>query len=129
MAAATKDPDLISIPEIARTFGISEAHIRKVTHELMRAGFLTAERGRMGGYRLGRDPGKITVASVIRFTEPNLDVVECFDPSNNQCRLAPGCVLKSALRQALHAFVRVLDGYTIADLVKNRRRVAELLGI
>lgn len=128
MAAATKDPELVRIPEIASTYDISEAHVRKVMHQLAREGFLEAVRGIAGGYRLGRDPQEISVGSVVRFTERDRRIVECFRPSSGLCRLEPGCVLKSALHRALEAFIKVLDRYTLADLVQNKKKMAALLG-
>ena len=128
IVAATKDPELVTIREIATTYDISEAHVRKVMHQLAREGFLVTVRGRTGGYRLARAPYKISVGSVVRYTERDMKIVECFRPSSGLCRLEPGCVLKAALRQALEAFVAVLDRYTLADLVQNKKKVAALLG-
>jgi Rrf2 family nitric oxide-sensitive transcriptional repressor len=41
----------------------------------------------------------------------------------------PSCVLKRALERAREAFMEVLEGYTLADLVAPRARLASLLGI
>ena len=54
-----------------------------------------------------------------RATEENLNLVECFDPRTNTCVVAPFCGLRAPLEEALRAFFKVLDEYSLADLVKG----------
>ena len=129
IAAALRNPELVTIPELAVMYDISEDHVRKVMHQLACHGFLESVRGRSGGFRLGRPAEKITIGQIIRTTEPEFRIVECFKPSSGQCRLEAGCELKPILREALEAFLAVLDRYTLADLVRRDRRIAALLGI
>jgi Rrf2 family nitric oxide-sensitive transcriptional repressor len=56
-------------------------------------------------------------------------VVSCLKPVNASCTINPSCVLKRALKRAQDAFMEVLEGYTLADLVAPRARLAGLLGI
>ena len=42
------------------------------------------------------------------------------------CIIAPACGLTGALREALAAFLAVLDGYTLADLLAKRSEIANL---
>ncbi|PWG60925.1 Rrf2 family transcriptional regulator, partial [Spiribacter halobius] len=56
----------------------------------------------------------------------SLELVECFG-SDNTCCLAPVCVLRGALDEALRAFLEVLDRYTLADLIAPRRQLADQL--
>lgn len=116
MYAAARSDRLITIEETAEVYGISRAHLMKVANQLTRAGFLKATRGRTGGLALAKRPDKIRLGDVIRVTEPDFALVECFTPENN-CLITPRCRLKGALREALNAFVETLDGYTLADLI------------
>ena len=77
-------------------------------------GFVTV-RGKGGGLRLARPAAEINVGAVIRDME-NLELVECLG-ENNTCVLSPPCVLRTALQDALKAFLATLDGYTLADLI------------
>lgn len=65
---------------------------------------------------LARRPDKIRLSDVIRATEPDFALVECFTPENN-CLITPRCRLKGVLKEALTAFVETLDRYTLADLI------------
>lgn len=125
---AVRPGQLATIEEISQAYGVSKAHLMKVVHELGRGGFLETTRGRGGGIRLARSPEEITVGDVIRQTEDNLDLVECFDPATNRCRIEPVCALRGVLAEALGSFLATLDGYTLADLVSRRRKpLLELL--
>ncbi len=116
MYAAAQPDRLITIEETAERYGISRAHLMKVVNLLTRAGYLAAVRGRSGGVRLGRPADKIVLGEVIRTTEPDFELVECFVPDTN-CRITPSCRLRGVLGEALVAFVSTLDKYTLADLV------------
>ena len=122
------DPDrLATIEDIARSYDISKAHLMKVVHQLGLGGFVETVRGRGGGLRLARPAQEITVAEVVRSTEGSMALAECFAPAS-RCAIEPACGLRSVLHEALAAFLAVLDGYTIADLVAKRRtRLADLL--
>jgi Rrf2 family nitric oxide-sensitive transcriptional repressor len=86
-------------------------------------------RGRAGGFRLAKDPKAIRIGAVIRQTEGDVILVECFDPSTNTCPLIATCQLRAALQEALAAFFAVLDGYTLADLIRYPGELAPLLGM
>ncbi len=116
MYAAAKDGQLITIEETAQVYGISRAHLMKVANQLTRAGFLRAVRGRSGGLALAKKPGQIRLGDVLRATEPDFALVECFR-SDNSCLITPRCRLRGMLKEALAAFAGTLDGYTLADLL------------
>lgn len=116
-------PDrLTSIAEIARAHKISQNHLMKVVHDLGKAGYIATVRGRAGGVRLARAPEEISVGAVVRHTEEGFDLVDC-----GACVIAPACGLTSMLGKALAAFMQVLDGYTLADLMVKRDALRALL--
>lgn len=116
MLAAARGGRLITIEEAARVYGISRAHLMKVVNQLTRAGFLKAVRGRAGGLTLARPPQDINLADVLRATEPDFTLVECFE-AENRCLLAPCCRLRGILDEALSSFVTTVSRYTLADLL------------
>jgi Rrf2 family nitric oxide-sensitive transcriptional repressor len=116
MYAAARTDRLITIEETAELYGISRAHLMKVANQLTRAGFMTAVRGRSGGLQLARRPEGIRLSDVLKETEPDFALVDCFR-SGNSCLITPRCRLRGVLNEALTAFSEVLDGYTLADLL------------
>ncbi|MFE1600119.1 Rrf2 family transcriptional regulator [Methylobacterium sp. ID0610] len=124
-----REPEQCSIAEIARAYGISENHLVKVVHQLGRLGLVHTLRGRGGGIRLGRPPAEIVIGAVVRETEEDLALVECF--SGGACAITAPCRLKRVLGEALAAFLAVLDRTTLADLLGAEAgpEMALLLGI
>lgn len=109
-------PDrLCTISEISRGYGISQNHLMKVVHNLGKAGFVTSARGRLGGVRLARPPSEIIIGSVIRHTEEGFELADC-----GGCMIAPACGLTGVLHEALAAFMAVLDGYTLDDMLEKQ---------
>jgi Rrf2 family transcriptional regulator, nitric oxide-sensitive transcriptional repressor len=119
---AVEPERLATIDEIARSYGVSRAHLMKVVHQLGLRGYVETVRGRGGGLRLARSPAEIRIGEVVRATEENLSLVECMDPRGSECAIESACGLQPVLREALAAFLAVLDGTTLADLVARRRR-------
>ena len=105
-----------TVREIADWYGISRDHLVKVAHKLTRLGFVTGTQGRGGGLRLARPAGEITAAEIVRATEPDFNLVECFDASRNSCRISRACRLKHALGGAKRAFLESLAGHSLAAL-------------
>ena len=129
MYAALNGSTPSAVPEIARAYGVSYDHLKKVAAELCRLGYLETVRGRNGGVRLAKDPGAIRIGEVIRQTEGDTLLVECFDPATNICPLLTACQLRVALQEALAAFYDVLDRYTLADLIRAPEQLTPLLGL
>jgi Rrf2 family nitric oxide-sensitive transcriptional repressor len=118
----THEERVCSISEIAKAYGISQNHLMKVVHNLGKAGYVKSVRGRLGGVRLAKACEEINIGAVVRLMEEDLQLVDC-----GSCLIAPACGLTSALNTALSAFMAVLDGFTLADLMKRRAGLARLL--
>jgi Rrf2 family nitric oxide-sensitive transcriptional repressor len=117
-----------TIGEIAASYGISRNHVMKVVYELGVAGYVETVRGKNGGLRLARPAPAIGLGEVVRRTEPDMALVPCFEASRAACVIMPACTLRRALHEARSAFLKVLDGYTLADLTENRLALTALLG-
>ena len=129
MQAAVRDPELITVDEVARTFGISRHHLVKVVHDLGRNGFLKTRRGIGGGFTLARPAEEIRLGDVVRLGEESETVIDCLDRATHQCRLFPACRLKGVLDEAAASFFAVLDRYSLADIVKQPAKIRAALGI
>jgi Rrf2 family transcriptional regulator, nitric oxide-sensitive transcriptional repressor len=108
---------LVTVQEIAEIHGISRNHLTKVVHHLGQVGLIETVRGRSGGVRLARDPATISIGAVVRLTEPDFTMVECFDEQKNTCALSPVCVLKNVLGRATSAYLQELDRTSLASVL------------
>jgi Rrf2 family nitric oxide-sensitive transcriptional repressor len=130
---AAKGGELATIPEIANAFGISRGHLMKVVQLLGQLGYVETLRGRGGGLTLGMAADEIRVGQVLRQTEGSFDLVDCFATETvtaHACKITAACKLRGMLGEALHAFLHVLDQYTLADIIEGRgaplRRLLQL---
>jgi Rrf2 family nitric oxide-sensitive transcriptional repressor len=119
--ARLPEPGSATVNEIAEYHKISRNHLIKVVNYLANHGFIQTTRGKGGGLRLARPPHMIGMGEVVRATEINMNLVECFDLKSNQCSITGGCGLKSVLYEARRAFMAVLDQFTLADAAANGR--------
>ncbi len=120
MYAAAAGERLSTIEETAKTFNISRTHLMKVVNILTRTGYLKGVRGRAGGFSLAKPPEAINLGAVVRATERDFALVECF-ASGSQCVITRRCQLPEVLNEALNAFVGTLDRYTLADILLTKR--------
>ena len=126
---ALRDSGLATIAEVADSYGISKNHLTKVAYQLGAAGYVDTVRGRGGGLRLAKAAASIGLGEIVRRTEPDMALVPCFKPIDAPCAIRSCCILKRALEKARVAFLEVLDGYSLADLVGPRAPLRALLAI
>lgn len=117
---------LVTIEEMALSYRVSRAHLMKVVNALTRSGYLTAVRGRTGGLRLGKAADEIHLGEVLRATEPDFALVECF-ATGNQCVITNCCRLPSVLDEALDAFLGVLNRHTLESIALKPRDFRRVL--
>lgn len=108
----------ITVNEIAERMNMSYEHLVKIVHRL---------RGRHGGARLGWPAVDISLGALVRQTEENVALVECFDPEHNTCPIASASRLATTLDDALDVFLVVLDRRTLADILEPRNALVPLL--
>ena len=119
---AARPDRLCSIAEVAQAYRISQNHLMKVVNDLARSGYIDSVRGRGGGIRLDKPPADINIGVLVRHTEEGFNLVDC-----GSCALAPACGMTGVLKEALGAFLAVLDRYSLADLMGKRPDLRRLL--
>jgi len=118
-----------TITEISEAYQINRNHLVKVVHNLSQDGWITTTRGKSGGMVLAFRPVQINIGAVIQGTEPHMNLLECFDQECNTCTISSACVLKHALYKARKAFMDVLAGYTLADILIQPDALIALLNM
>lgn len=126
---ALKGEEQSTIREIAESYGISKNHLMKVVQELNIKGYIIAQRGKNGGLRLNGDAKNINIGTLVRETEQDA-LVDCFKGGIG-CVITPACHLKHVFVEALEAFFKTLDQYSLADLLpkKHNSELMKLLQI
>lgn len=113
----THPDELCTVEQLAKTLQVSEHHLKKIIHKLAKTEYLIATKGRAGGIRLGLPPEEINLGEILRITEDNLNIVECFNKEST-CQFMTGdCKLKKVIRQSLDEFVKEFGKYTLKDVL------------
>jgi Rrf2 family nitric oxide-sensitive transcriptional repressor len=118
------DGQRATVSDIAKRFDIARNHLVKVVHRLGQLGYIETIRGKGGGIVLGRAAADIGLGAVVRDMEAKLELIDCNNPP---CPLACDCKLKGVLNQAADAFLKVLDQYTLADMLDKPQQMRTLL--
>jgi len=126
---AQKDGELATISEITDFYHISRNHLVKVVHHLAQENFIHTTRGKHGGMRLARAASLIPIGQVVRRMEPNFDIVECFNNSNQPCTVTPICALKEVLHRAISEFLALLDQFTVADAIAQNQTTEQVFAV
>lgn len=128
MFCALHPDTLVRVEDVSSAYGISKAHLLKAARQLGQLGYLENHRGRSGGIRLAMAPRLIIIGEVVRHTEGNLELVECFNADTNTCPLIGVCKLSALFRTGLRAFLAELDKVTLEDIASDRRKLLSRLG-
>lgn len=109
----------VPLKEVAARQEISEKYLEIIVKELVKAGLLTAVRGKGGGYRLSKDPDAYCIKDIIELMEGPLAPVACLGPEQGMCSRRESC-RTLPLWQGLDEVVsEYLSRYTLADFCQN----------
>ena len=107
----------LSLTEVARSQGISQAYLEQIAIDLRRAGLLQSRRGARGGYFLAGAPEETTAGDVIRALEGSILPVQCVAERRCvPCSREDECSARGIWEQVRDRLSETLDSITLADL-------------
>lgn len=107
-----------SAKDIADAYHLPVPLLAKVLQLLTKAAILRSVAGTNGGYKLARDPGKITALEVVRAIDGPVILTNCFT-EHGSCEQSDNCTVREPLRRVHEAIVELLHRFTIADLAES----------
>ena len=121
LAVAQRGGEWVSLGDISRRQGISRKYLEQVMASLHRAGFVTSQRGKGGGYRLRREPADYTLGEIIRAAEgSSLAPVACLDCSSGVlCPRSKTCPTLPVWQELGALISGFLDSRHLSDVVAN----------
>ena len=112
-------PQLLS--DMAARQDLSEKYLEAIMATLSKSGFVLAQRGRGGGYRLSRKPAEYTIGSILRQSEGSLAPVTCLENPDTPCENAATCPtlpIWQGLNDVINSY---LDSVTLQDLMEQSK--------
>ena len=110
--------EAVSAKDVSETCGIPLPLLSKLLQKLGKNGFLESEYGTNGGYRLARDPRKISALEVIRAIDGPIVLANCFT-EHAHCGHSERCTVKRPLKRIHEGILRLLDGVSIQDMLQD----------
>lgn len=110
-----------NVKGIADYYGISRNHLVKVVHRLNQLGYVATTRGKGGGISIAPHAREVRLGDLIEQLEPHMNLVECFDPATDGCRVSPRCRVKGILKRASANFLATLNEVTLSDVAIDSR--------
>ncbi|MEN6616135.1 MAG: Rrf2 family transcriptional regulator, partial [Syntrophorhabdus sp.] len=83
----------IYLSEIAKRQEVSEKYLEHIFSALHKGGIVKAQRGRKGGYLLGRSANAITLNDIITILEGPCNLVDCVDDFS-ACSKSKSCITR-----------------------------------
>ncbi|MCU1260838.1 MAG: transcriptional regulator, BadM/Rrf2 family [Bryobacterales bacterium] len=113
-----------SAKEIADSYNIPLPLLAKVLQTLTKAGLLHSLPGTNGGYKLSREPERISALEVIRSLDGPIVLTSCFT-SHLGCDQSEKCTVREPLRRVHESIIDLLAKMTIHELAADAKSACE----
>jgi Rrf2 family protein len=116
---------LVQVSELARSEQLPVKFLEQILQALKEAGFVESQRGKFGGYRLGKPARKIYIGEVVRLIDGPLAPISCVSQTAYKPCSCPDevhCGLRMLMVDVRNAIADILDRYTLADVVEITMR-------
>jgi Rrf2 family protein len=112
---------LVQVSELAESEQLPVKFLEQILQALKEAGIVESERGKFGGYRLGRPANRIHIGEVVRLIDGPLAPIRCVSQTAYEPCTCPDeahCGLRMLMLDVRNAIADILDRYTLADVVE-----------
>lgn len=118
---------IVTIHETAKRIDAPIKFLEQVLLDLKKGGFVESRRGKIGGYLLSKEPGKITVGEVIRFIDGPTEPIACAKNGYSDCRDLYKCVFRNIWQNVSKATSEIIDNITFEDLITQVNSADQLI--
>ncbi len=110
--------------EISERQEISFKYLDRIIASLKAAGLILKREGRMSGYKLSRDPGKISVYDIYRAFEHDLAIVDCMN-GEGQCGREQYCASKAFWSGLNDMMAGYMESVSLKELARQQEELNE----
>ncbi len=123
--AINSKEDVVPLSEIALRQDISISYLEQLMSKLKKAGVVSSIRGAQGGYKLGKDPDKLSVGEILRALEGSLDPVDCavITGEGDSCNSSDNCVTKHVWMRISNSINNAVDTLMLSELIEKNDEI------
>ena len=112
-------PRVVNTKEIAEVHHIPVELLAKVLQTLARNNIIESHHnGPKGGYELGLEPKRITIAQVLEAIEGPLGITDCYhENAQSACEQMDRCNIRTPMLKIQESIFQLLNGMSIADML------------
>src|SRR3954451_1317768 len=118
--AAELGRPILQVSELAAKEKLPVKFLEQIFTQLKASGFVVSKRGKLGGYSLARPMNHIKFGSVIRLIDGPLAPIPCVSQTayaRCTCPDEAHCGLRMLMLDVRNAIAKILDRYSLADIV------------
>lgn len=110
----------IPIIELARRNDIPKRFLEHIMLDLKERGWVDSVAGKRGGYRLAKDPARISMGEVVRHFDGYLAPIACVSVSDyKRCTQEPVCRFRRVMLEARNVVARLMDSASLAQVMRG----------
>src|SRR2546426_3478642 len=111
----------LQVSELAAKEKLPVKFLEQILTQLKAAGYVKSKRGKFGGYSLAKRTDRIKFGPVIRLIDGPLAPIPCVSQTSYVRCTCPDevhCGLRMLMLDVRNAIAKILDRYTLADIVE-----------
>lgn len=112
---------LLNVSELAEKERLPLKFLEQILMQLRTEGYIDTKRGKQGGYFLAKPAKEISLGKVIRLIDGPLAPIACVSQTAYERCTCPDedhCGLRMLMLDVRNAIARILDRYSLADIVE-----------
>jgi FeS assembly SUF system regulator len=106
----------ISAKNLAYRVNIPVSTVIKVLKLLKNGNFISSKRGLFGGYKILKDPKKISIYEMIGVLEGPISITDCAIHSNITCKISMSCPTSTYWKKINEAIKRTLEDFKLDQM-------------
>lgn len=111
----------LRIEEIAKRSGAPKRFLEHILLDIRNAGIIASTRGRIGGYRLIKEPAQVSVSDLLRLIDGPMAPLQCLSRNSYQrcddCADEAACRIRRVFAEVFWSYLVMIESLTLADIV------------
>ncbi len=114
----SQNKDVMNTEILGEKMVVSPKYLRKLAGPIEKAGLILSVQGKYGGYKLNRNPDKISVSDIFKAYDESLQISGC--TKNTGCILSVACVTSNLWLHFEDLISKEFFNITLDKIISNK---------